>query len=97
MLGTAAEAKTGIHPGSPYYDGSVNGYDVDLDKANQILHEAGYAKGDDGMRFGLNIDYGWAEIKQFAEYMKPQLNKIGHAPKSIWGGSSPMDRMFLIQ
>ena len=77
MLGTAAEAKTGIHPGSPFYDGSVTAYDVDLDKANQILDDAGYKKGDDGMRFGLTVDYGWAEIKQFAEYMKPQLKKIG--------------------
>ncbi|NKB77262.1 MAG: ABC transporter substrate-binding protein [Gammaproteobacteria bacterium] len=77
MLGTAAEAKTGIHPGSPYYDDSANGYEVDLDKANQILDDAGYAKSSDGMRFGLTVDYGWAEIKQFAEYMKPQLKKIG--------------------
>lgn len=77
MLGSAAEARTGIHPGSPYYDASVNGYDVDLDKANKILDEAGYKKDDDGMRFGLTVDYGWAEIKQFAEYMKPQLKKIG--------------------
>jgi len=77
MLGTAAEAKTGIHPGSPFYAADSEGYDVDLDKANQILDDAGYAKGDDGMRFDLTVDYGWAEIKQFAEYMKPQLKKIG--------------------
>ena len=77
MLGTAKPAKTGIHPGSPFYDDSVNGYDVDLDKANKILDDAGYAKGSDGMRFGLTVDYGWAIVKPYAEYMKPQLKKIG--------------------
>ena len=77
MLGTAAPAKTGIHPGSPFYDGSVNGYDLDLDKANKLLDDAGYAKGSDGMRFGLTVDFGWATAKPFAEYLKPQLKKIG--------------------
>ena len=77
MLGTAAEAKTGIHPGSPFYDGSVNGYELDLDKANKMLDDAGYQKGDNGMRFGLTVDFGWASAKPFAEYLKPQLKKIG--------------------
>jgi len=77
MLGTAKEAKTGIHPGSPFYDGTVNGYDVDLDKANKLLDDAGYPKGSDGMRFGLTVDYGWATVKPFAEYLKPQLKKVG--------------------
>ncbi len=77
MLGTAESAKTGIHPGSPFYDDSVNGYDLDLDKANKILDDAGYARGSDGMRFGLTVDFGWATVKPFAEYMKPQLKKIG--------------------
>lgn len=77
MLGTAQAAKTGIHPGSPYYDGSVEGYDVNLDKANQILDEAGYEKGSDGTRFALTVDYGWPTVKPYAEYMKPQLKKIG--------------------
>lgn len=77
MLGTAQAAKTGIHPGSPFYDGSAHGYDLDLDKARQLLDDAGYAKGEDGMRFGLTVDYGWATAKPVAEYLKPQLKKIG--------------------
>jgi peptide/nickel transport system substrate-binding protein len=77
MLGTASAAKTGIHPGSWLYEPDVEAYDVDLDKANQILDDAGYAKGDDGMRFKLTLDYGWAGIKAPAEYIKPQLKKIG--------------------
>ncbi len=77
MLQTARAAKTGIHPGSPFYDDSVNGYDVDIDKANRILDEAGYARGDNGVRFALTVDFGWESVKAYAEYLKPQLKKIG--------------------
>ncbi|MDH3663938.1 MAG: ABC transporter substrate-binding protein [Alphaproteobacteria bacterium] len=77
MLGTTDAAKTGIHPGSPFYDDSVEAYDLDLDKANQMLDDAGYAPGSDGMRFALNVDYGWPTVKPIAEYMKPALKKIG--------------------
>ena len=77
MLGATTPALTGIHPGSPFYDDSVESYDLDLDKANKMLDDAGYAKGDDGMRFALNVDFGWASAKPVAEYLKPQLKKIG--------------------
>ncbi|MEM9141327.1 MAG: ABC transporter substrate-binding protein, partial [Pseudomonadota bacterium] len=77
FLGTAKEARTGIHPDSPFYNASVEPYDLDIDKANALLDEAGYAKGADGMRFKLVLDYGWASIKPPAEYLKPQLKKIG--------------------
>jgi peptide/nickel transport system substrate-binding protein len=77
FLGTSQAAKTGIHPDSPFYDASADGYAVDLDKANKILDDAGYKRGSDGMRFKLTVDYGWASIKAPAEYLKPQLKKIG--------------------
>jgi peptide/nickel transport system substrate-binding protein len=77
FLGTSQAAKTGIHPDSPFYDASSDGYAVDLDKANKILDDAGYKRGSDGMRFKLTVDYGWASIKAPAEYLKPQLKKIG--------------------
>ena len=77
MLGTSKPAYTGIHPDSIFHEPNVARYDLDLDKANAILDEAGYARGSDGMRFKLNIDFGWATAKPIAEYMKPQLKKIG--------------------
>jgi len=77
FLGTPKAALTGIHPDSPFFDPTVEAYEVDLDKANAILDEAGYARGDDGMRFKLVVDYGWQSIKAPAEYIKPQLKKIG--------------------
>jgi len=52
-------------------------YDLDLDKANALLDEAGYPRGSDGTRFKLTLDYGWAGIKAQAEYIKPQLKKVG--------------------
>lgn len=76
-LGTAPTALTGIHPGSPFYDDSVEAYNLDLDKANALLDEAGYAAGSDGVRFALTVDYGWPAMKPYAEYLKPQLKKIG--------------------
>ena len=77
MQGTAKEALTGIHPDSPFYEPDVNPYAVDLDKANALLDEAGFPRGDDGMRFGLTIDFGWPGVKPNVEYVKAALKKAG--------------------
>ena len=78
-LNAADQANAPIHPGSPLADNNVNAYDLDLDKANKILDDAGYAKGSDGMRFELSVDYGWPSLKPYAEYSKAALKKIGIA------------------
>ena len=77
MRGTSKPAYTGIHPDSIFHEPNVERYDLDINKANQILNDAGYSKNSDGIRFPLNIDYGWPSAKPMAEYMKPQLKKIG--------------------
>ncbi len=77
MQGTAATALTGIHPDSPFYEADVDAYDLDLDKANALLDEAGFAKGSDGMRFGVTIDFGWPGVKPQVEYVKAALKKVG--------------------
>jgi peptide/nickel transport system substrate-binding protein len=77
MQGTASIANTGIHPDSPYYEADVNPYDLDLDKANALLEEAGFPKGDDGMRFPVTIDFGWPGVKPQVEYVKAALKKVG--------------------
>ena len=77
FLGTSQAALTGIHPDSPFYDPNVPAYDLDIDKANKVLDDAGYKRGSDGMRFKLTVDFGWQSIKAPAEYLKPQLKKIG--------------------
>ena len=75
--GTARPAYTGIHPDSIFNESDVARYDLDIDKANAILDEAGYTRGSDGMRFPLTIDFGWPSAKPWAGYAKPQLKKIG--------------------
>ena len=77
LLGAPTEARTGFHPGSPFYEPNVEPYDLDIDEANRILDEAGYARGDDGMRFKLFVDFASAFTRPHAEYLKPQLKKIG--------------------
>ncbi|MEM9578590.1 MAG: ABC transporter substrate-binding protein [Pseudomonadota bacterium] len=76
MRGTAADSRTGIHPDSPFYNADVEGYDVDLDKAAALLDEAGYPMDGDS-RFTVTIDYGWAEMKPQAEYVRAALKKVG--------------------
>jgi peptide/nickel transport system substrate-binding protein len=75
-----AKAATGpIVPDSPFYNGEVEKYSLDLDKANALLDEAGLPKKDDGMRFSTTVDYipNVPDHKRLAEYLKPQLKKIG--------------------
>ena len=65
---------------SPYANADIPRYDVDLDKANALLDEAGYPADADGNRFSLTIDYipGAAEQQQtVAEYLKSQLAEVG--------------------
>lgn len=67
---------------SPFFNEEIAAYDVDLDKANALLDEAGLARGDDDMRFSATIDFipGPAEQqKNVAEYLKSQLKKVGIA------------------
>ncbi|MFK7751644.1 MAG: ABC transporter substrate-binding protein [Sedimentitalea sp.] len=76
MQGTANDSRTGIHPDSPFYNGAVDGYDLDLDKANALLDEAGFPMNGDS-RFGLTIDFGWPGVKPQVEYVKAALKKVG--------------------
>ena len=73
--GVSAPQRGPIIEGSPYFDASIPAYDVDLEKAQALMADAGFA---DGME--LTIDYipGPKEQQQsIAEYMKSQLKKIG--------------------
>lgn len=76
MQGTAADSRTGIHPDSPFYNSNVPAYDVDLDKANALLDEAGFPMEGDS-RFSLTIDFGWPGVKPQVEYVKAALKKVG--------------------
>lgn len=79
LLGVPKRATGPIDPSSPLYSADVQLYNIDLDKANKLLDEAGHPKGKDGTRFALTIDYTPAgpDWKTIAEYIKAQLKKIG--------------------
>src|SRR5699024_3911184 len=51
-------------------------YELDIDKANALLDEAGYERDSNGIRFTLRADYGSISTKPPAEYLRPQLKKI---------------------
>ena len=73
--GTSQVQRGPIIESSPFFDASIPEYNVDLDKANALMAEAGYG---DGME--LTVDYipGPKEQQQsVAEYLKSQLKKIG--------------------
>jgi peptide/nickel transport system substrate-binding protein len=77
MQGVSQPALTGIHPGSPFYDADVEPYDLDLERAEALLDEAGYPRGEDGTRFALIIDYGNPTTRPQAEFTKASLARIG--------------------
>jgi peptide/nickel transport system substrate-binding protein len=73
--GVSTPQRGPIIESSPFFDETIPAYDVDLDKANALMAEAGFG---DGME--LTVDYipGPAEQqKNVAEYLKSQLKKIG--------------------
>ena len=79
-IGLSKPATGPITPESPFYTADVATYDLDIDKANALLDEAGFTPDGDGMRFAASVDYipgGPEQQKAVAEYLKPQLKKIG--------------------
>ena len=55
--GTSTPQLGPIIGSSPLAKKDVEPYDVDVDRANALLDEAGHARDGDGTRFGLSIDY----------------------------------------
>lgn len=80
LQGQAPVAPGPIVPGSPLANAGVENYDLDLDKANALLDEAGLAPGADGLRFTITADTTAANEemgRNVLEYMKSQLRKVG--------------------
>lgn len=76
-----AQTATGPVPktGMPFYTPDVTTYDFDVARANQILDEAGHARGADGVRFALRLlpaPY-FNETRQFGDYLRQALAAIG--------------------
>ena len=67
-----------IAPDSPYSNPDVEPYDLNVDKANAILDEAGYARDASGNRFSLTIDFPPSlPARLISEYTLSALKKVG--------------------
>jgi peptide/nickel transport system substrate-binding protein len=78
--GTSQPQRGPIIESSPFFNPDTEAYDLDVDRANALLDEAGHERGSDGNRFSLTIDYipGTAEQQQnVAEYIRSQLRRVG--------------------
>ncbi|MGO4706869.1 ABC transporter substrate-binding protein [Microvirga sp. 2MCAF38] len=76
-----AKTSTGLVPryDTQFYTPDVPTYAFDATKANALLDEAGYARGANGVRFSLKLlpaPY-FNETKQFGDYLRQALAKIG--------------------
>jgi peptide/nickel transport system substrate-binding protein len=79
-IGRSKPATGPLHSGSPFYYGDVNNYDLDLEKANELLDKAGYPLDKNGLRLSLRLDCPpWEPefTEATAQYIKAQLKKIG--------------------
>lgn len=64
----------------PWYTEDVPMYEHNLEKANQLLEEAGFPKNEDGIRLTAKITWYPAEpdsMRTMGEYLKSQLKKAG--------------------
>ncbi len=80
QLGRSERATGPIAASSPYYTDDVEMYDLDINRAKQLLDEAGYAPDADGIRMKITIDWipGTVEFgKNLGEAMSAQLRKVG--------------------
>ena len=71
--GLTFPASTGIVPSSPFHDESANHYDKDVDRAKELLAEAGYGEGE----LQLSIDYIPPTQVIYAEYVVQALEDVG--------------------
>ena len=79
-MGLSVKATGPIVHSFPFYTADVRKYDFDLQKANNLLDEAGYPRKTGGMRFSATLDWYPGDLdnqQMLAEYLKPALGKIG--------------------
>ena len=72
-LGLTFPAPTGIVTASPFHNTNVNHYDKDIDRAVELLAEAGYGPGE----LQLSIDYIPPTQVIYAEYVVQALEEAG--------------------
>jgi peptide/nickel transport system substrate-binding protein len=89
---------TFLPPDHPdFHDGLTTYYPRDLEKAEQMLDDAGYPRGEDGIRFEISISaYDWANTSGLAEVFKQQLEDVGIMVNlDISDFNSAVDKIFI--
>lgn len=80
--GFTKAARSPLPATNVFFNDQLQGYPFDVDKANSMLDEAGYAKKDDGFRFELNLIFiAPPFMPDFntlpAEFIAASLKKVG--------------------
>jgi peptide/nickel transport system substrate-binding protein len=77
-FGTGSPTTTIVSSESPWYTGNINTYDFDLERANQLLDEAGLARGADGTRFELTMTHDTRSTHtDLANFFQQAMAEIG--------------------
>ena len=77
---TTVRATGPIAPGSPFFNGQVEPYKLDLKKSAALLDAAGLKPDANGKRLAITVDFlpGTPDNSQtIAEYLRAQLKKVG--------------------
>ncbi len=80
FLGYATASTGPVPKNAPeFYDPDVQTYDFDVAKANALLDEAGYPRGENGTRFSLKLRPApyFNETRQFGDYLRQALAAVG--------------------
>jgi len=86
IAATLYKGKSGVETGpisngNPFYTKGVELYPYNIDKANQLLDEAGYPRDQTGKRFTLTFDYTYSlyeNFRQLADYLHQEwMRNIG--------------------
>ena len=80
FLGYAQAATGPVPQNAPqFYNPDVKPYSFDIERANRLLDDAGYPRGDDGKRFSLRLLPApfFSETRQFGDYLRQALGKVG--------------------
>jgi peptide/nickel transport system substrate-binding protein len=78
--GVTQQLEGPLPPDHPFATKDIVHYDYDLKEANRILDEAGYKPDANGIRFKATLDaptYSPDGLGRVADYLKPQLKRIG--------------------
>ena len=76
-FGAGKEARGPIHSQLSWSDTALPKFTYQPERAAQLLNEAGFLKGENGVRFKLRFVYAQTTFSMLAEALKDQLRRVG--------------------